>query len=177
MADPNKIGSGQSTRMHATILRRPLLRRQLQQVGVIAITSPNWLIRSVSFENSTIRGSKIAGKNRALPNRLMRKNIRRRLAAKIRCLFKNFFESTFPAIARVRLPRHVGCFPPEGTRDWNRDGPASGRIGKRNALRGPRGRRRLRGSRGGRLRGRICERIHARTGGKWQKTGACYCLL
>jgi hypothetical protein len=50
-------------------------------------------------------------KNRAGRNRLTRKNIRRKFTAKILCLFKNFFESTFPAIARGELRRHVGCFP------------------------------------------------------------------
>ena len=56
-------------------------------------------------------GRKLFEKNRTHSNHLTRKNIRRKFAAKVRYLFKNFFESTFPAIARGRLRRHVGCFP------------------------------------------------------------------
>jgi hypothetical protein len=63
------------------------------------------------LENSTIAGFKSSSENGPLRNVLTRKNIRRKFAAKILCLFKNFFESTFPAIARSDLRRHVGCFP------------------------------------------------------------------
>lgn len=113
-------------------------------------------------------------KNRTLRKLLLRKNIRRKFAAKIRLSFQLFLEVAllFDCARRIASPCWV--FSREGKRAWKR--PASGRIGRRKALRGPRGRS-LRGSRGARLRRRVRARAHASTGCKWQKAGSCYVLL
>jgi len=74
---------------------------------------------------------KIVWKNRPRPNRLTRKNIRRKFASTVRFLFQLFspIEHLFDCAREFASPCWV--FSSDGKRAWKRSGPASARAGRR----------------------------------------------
>jgi hypothetical protein len=82
-------------------------------------------------------GRKSVRKNRARPNRLTRKNIRRKFSPKIRVSFQLFCGVAFLCDCARRFASPCWVFSREGKRAWTRDGSVS--TGRRSNPLPPRG--------------------------------------
>src|ERR1700733_7485053 len=102
-----------------------------------ANSKPHWLIRahqSWKFDTRWIK--KWFSQNHLLPNLLTRKNIRRKFAAKIRCLFQLFFGVAYSFACAREIASPCSTVSCEGVGTWKRHrirktAPISRRAGRK----------------------------------------------